>query len=81
MGESSRRDIWKRNRISTCEGGNSKPLRNIQEDTKSAIIKETREESIRKWQNQWAETTMGEITKEFFPSVERRLAVKLHLTF
>ena len=29
MGERLRRDIWKRNRRSTCEGGNSKPLRNI----------------------------------------------------
>ena len=47
---------------------------------KSAIKKETREESIRKWQNQWEETTKGAITKEFFPSVERRLAVNLHLT-
>ena len=80
MDESSRRDIWKRNRGSTCEGGDSKPLCNIQQDTKSAIKKETREESIRKWQNQWAETTIGAITNEFFPSVERRLAVKLHLT-
>jgi hypothetical protein len=35
--------------------------------------------SIRKWQNQWEETTKGAITKEFFPSVERRLAVNLHL--
>ena len=29
--------------------------------------------------NQWEETTKGAITKEFFPSVERRLAVNLHL--
>jgi len=34
--------------------------------TKSAIKKETREESIRKWQSQWEETTKGAITKEFF---------------
>jgi P2-related tail formation protein len=27
---------------------------------------ETREESIRKWQNQWEETTKRAITKEFF---------------
>jgi hypothetical protein len=46
---------------------------------KSAIKKETREESIRKWQNQWEETTKGAITKEFFPSVERRLAVNIQL--
>jgi len=80
MGESSSRDIWKRNRRSTCEGGNSKPLRNIQQDTKKRYKKkETQEESIRKWQNQWEETTKGAITKEFFPSVERRLAVNLQL--
>jgi hypothetical protein len=46
---------------------------------KSTIKKETREESIRKWQNQWEETTKGAITKEFFPSVESRLAVNLQL--
>ena len=46
---------------------------------KSAIKMEIREESKRKWQNQWKETTKGAITKEFFPSVERRLAVNLHL--
>jgi hypothetical protein len=33
---------------------------------KSAIKKEPREESIRKWQSQWEETTKGAITKEFF---------------
>jgi len=39
MGESSRRDIWKRNHRSTCEGGNSKPLRNIEQDTKKRYKK------------------------------------------
>jgi ribonuclease HI len=47
---------------------------------KSAIKKEVRKESIRKWQTQWEETTKGAITKEFFPSVESRLAVNLHLS-
>jgi hypothetical protein len=47
--------------------------------SKSTIKKETRQESIKKWQNQWKETTKGTITKEFFPSVERRLAVNLQL--
>jgi TRAP-type C4-dicarboxylate transport system substrate-binding protein len=42
---------------------------------RSAIKKDTRKESIRKWQRQWEETTKGAITKEFFPSVESRLAV------
>jgi hypothetical protein len=33
-----------------------------------------------KWQHQWEETTKGAITKEFFPSVERRLTVILNLS-
>jgi hypothetical protein len=44
-----------------------------------AIKKDTRKESIRKWQRQWEETTKGAITKLFFPSVESRLAVNLTL--
>jgi transcriptional accessory protein Tex/SPT6 len=47
---------------------------------KSAIKKNTRKESIRKWQRQWKETTKGAITKEFFPSVESRLADDLTLS-
>jgi ribonuclease HI len=31
--------------------------------SKSAIKKDTRKESIRKWQRQWKETTKGAITK------------------
>ena len=46
---------------------------------KSAIKKDTRKESIRKWQRQWEETRKGLIIKEFFPSVERRLAENLNL--
>ena len=47
---------------------------------KSAIQKDIRKESIRKWQKHWEETTKGAITKEFFPSVESRLAVNLQLS-
>jgi hypothetical protein len=47
---------------------------------RSAIIKVTQKESIRKWQRQWEETTKGAITKEFFPSVERKLTVNLTLS-
>jgi FtsZ-binding cell division protein ZapB len=47
---------------------------------KSVIKKDARRESIRKWRNQWEETTKGAITKEFFPSVEIRLAVNLNLS-
>jgi hypothetical protein len=46
---------------------------------KSATKKNNRKESTRKWQRQWEETTKGAITKEFFPSVERRLAMNLNL--
>jgi hypothetical protein len=47
---------------------------------KSALKKDTQKESIRKWQSQWEETTKRVITKEFFPSVARRLAVNLNLS-
>jgi hypothetical protein len=47
---------------------------------KSAIIKDNRKESIRKWQSKWEETTKETITKEFFRSVESRLAANLNLT-
>jgi ribonuclease HI len=33
---------------------------------RSAIKKDTRNESITKWQGQWEETTKGAITKDFF---------------
>ena len=45
-----------------------------------AAKKDTRKVSIRIWQSQWEETTKGAITKEFFPSVESRLAVNLNLS-
>jgi len=73
MGESSCRDIWKWNRRSTCKGGNSKPLRNIEQNTKKRYKNETREESIRKWQNQWEKTTKGAITKEFFSKCRKKI--------
>jgi ribonuclease HI len=34
---------------------------------KSAIKKDTRKESVGKWQRQWEETKKAAITKEFFP--------------
>ena len=51
-----------------------------QQDTQKRYKKDTRKASIRKLQSQWKETTKGAITKEFFPSVERRLAVNLSLS-
>jgi len=47
---------------------------------KGTIKKDTRKESMRKWQSQREETTKGVITKEFFPNVESRLAVNLNLS-
>ena len=47
---------------------------------KITIKEDTQKESIRKWQRQWEETTKGAISKEFFPSVEGRLAVSLNLS-
>ena len=47
---------------------------------KSALQKDIRKESIRKWQKHLEETTKGAITKEFFSSVESRLAVNLQLS-
>jgi len=47
---------------------------------KSAIKKDTQKESIREWQSQWEETTKAVITKKFFQSIERRLAVNLNVS-
>ena len=47
---------------------------------KSTIKRDNRQQSIRKWQSQWEETTKGAVTKEFFQSVEGRLGVKLNLS-
>jgi len=79
MGESSRRGIWKRNRRSTCDEASQNHYVTYSGIPKCAIKKETREDSAKKWQSQWEETKKGAITKEFFPNVERRLAVNSHL--
>jgi ribonuclease HI len=36
---------------------------------KSVTIKEIEEESLRKWQRIWTQTTKGKTTKEYFPEV------------
>jgi hypothetical protein len=46
---------------------------------KSAIKKETQEENIKNGRVNGGNKNKGAITKEFFPSVERRLAVNLNL--
>ena len=80
MGKISSQNFRKRTSRSTCEGGNRKLLCNIQNDTKKRYKKDTRKESIRKWQLRWEETTKRAITKEIFPIVERRLAVNPNLS-
>ena len=47
---------------------------------KCAAEKDNRKERKRKWQRQREETTKGAVTKEFFLSVEGRLAVNLSLS-
>jgi len=46
---------------------------------KRALTREI-EESVKKWQRNWTQTTEGSITKEYFPNVEERLKMKINLT-
>ena len=39
---------------------------------KSVVTRELEEESVRKWQRNWTQTTKGSTTKEYFPNVEER---------
>jgi hypothetical protein len=80
MGESTRRDMWKQNRRSTCEGWNSKPLRDIQQDTKKPYEKGDPGRKHKKITELMGGNNKRSITKEFFPSVERRVAVNLNLS-
>jgi len=47
---------------------------------KSAVMKDLEEESVKKWQRKWSQTTKGRNTKEYFPDVAERLKMKLQLT-
>jgi hypothetical protein len=47
---------------------------------KSVETRELEEESVKKWQRSWTQTTKGSITKEFFPNVEGKLKMKVNLT-
>jgi uncharacterized protein YlxP (DUF503 family) len=47
---------------------------------KRAVLRQLVEESARKWQRSWAQTTKGSTTKEYFPDIEGRLKMKLKLT-
>ena len=43
-------------------------------------MKDLEEESVKKWQRNWTQTTKGRTTKEYFPEVAERLKMKLQLT-
>jgi len=47
---------------------------------KSVVARELAEESIRKWQREWTQTTNGRTTEDFFPDVAERLKMKINLT-
>jgi len=47
---------------------------------KSVVMKDLEEESVKKWQRKWTETTKGRTTTEYFPDVSERLKMKLQLT-
>jgi ribonuclease HI len=44
---------------------------------KSVLLRQLEEESARKWQECWTQTTNGNMTKEYFPDVKGRLKMKL----
>jgi len=48
---------------------------------KSVVMRELEEESVKKWQRNWTQTTKGSITKEYFPNVEERLKMKILTPF
>ena len=44
------------------------------------MLRDLEEESVRKWQRRWTQTTKGSMTKEYFPDIEGRLKMKLKHT-
>ena len=46
---------------------------------KSAIYQEAAEEAIQKWQEQWTKSPKVEATKQYFPTVMDRIAIKIKL--
>jgi len=47
---------------------------------KIVVMKDLEEESVKKWQRKWTQTTKRRTTKEYFPEVAERLKMKLQLT-
>ena len=46
----------------------------------STIKQRLKEESRQEWENNWQNTTKGAVTKQYFPTIQRRLQNKIHLT-
>jgi len=44
------------------------------------VKRELEDESLRKWQREWTQTTKGRTTKDFFTDVAERLKMKINLT-
>jgi hypothetical protein len=47
---------------------------------KSVVSRELEEESVKKWQRNWSQTTKGSTMKEYFPNIQERLKMKINLT-
>ena len=59
--------------------GNNMPLV-YNKIPESSIIEAERKRGIEKWQQIWANSTKGTLTKSFFPSVQDRLRIKIPMT-
>jgi len=46
---------------------------------KSQIV-QVKQQSTKRWQTQWEQTTKGSTTKQFFPIIKERLKKRLELT-
>jgi len=53
---------------------------NYKRISKNVILKELEDESVKKWQREWTNSTKGKITKDFFPDVKERVNMKINLT-
>ena len=53
---------------------------NYKRISKNVILKELEDESVKKLQREWTNSTKGKITKDFFPDVKERVNMKINLT-
>ena len=78
MGKSSRWNLWKQNRRSTSEGGNTKLLRNIQQGTKKHYKKGYPERKHKKMAKSIGGKNERCNYKIIFSKFKRRLAVNVY---